>query len=867
VTAGQFDSLQAALLGRVVDRAELRGPHLRLLDAWQSSESGASIRCDVAALIGQVLKHHRATTGDNRHLDVRLDARGIDRSVLERAGLKSASLAGGFHRVTIDQDWGPAWLQGDLRWVTLATSSPARMRLDNGVSIETYARPEVPVRIDPAIRALAPSVVDYRSRTQASAVRTVALAPPGATIHVVLPTGSGKSIVGLAPGLLHPNTTTVVVVPTTALALDQERQTYARFPRAGLPSELAYYGDRPPAEKEAIKHRLAAGTQRVVFTSPEALVSGLAPALQQLASNGGLGYVVIDEAHLVRSWGLGFRPEFQLAAAVFSELQQVAAAAGHQPPKTVLMTATLSEEGLRLNETLFGGEQSLFVGSTFLRTELRYLLSLSASEDERHARIVEALLHLPRPVIVYTTRKDAAEQLRARLQEAGFGRTVAFHGDVGDHERLRILRDWSGDGKPTAVDVVIGTTAFGLGVDQADVRTVLHACVPGSLDRFYQEVGRAGRDGHSALSIWMAVPGVDRRDARRIEGATVIGDDKAWNRWESMRLKSQTTDHRDAGVLVVDTDVIPPHVVMASDQNRLWNRNTLMLLQRARILDLQPVPAPDLRRQYDESDEQWQQRWSQAWKVFRNHVVVRLDPAIGNLDRATFESALERVRREVDASESDSTERIDRLLDLDECWGTVIAEEYNFADTDGLAASQHVSASCSGCPAVHHHGPSDYQAARPIVPSPGVPQLARALSAALNVELHGRGSLIVTYPDNELRRTLGDVVQTCVNHGIRAILAASEVVDQPAIAGAHTLSPEGFVMVDVIEPSPQVIVVPTLIVVSPGSAIRRTWLPPTEGPARILLVPEGIRDLDWPDSTLAEARSPALRVNDFLRRV
>ena len=91
---------------------------------------------------------------------------------------------------------------------------------------------------------------------------------------------------------------------------------------------MAYYGDRAATEKEAIKERLRDGTQRVLFTSPEALVTGLAQSLRRLAARGELSHVVIDEAHLVRTWGLSFRPEFQVVASLIAELREVARAQG-----------------------------------------------------------------------------------------------------------------------------------------------------------------------------------------------------------------------------------------------------------------------------------------------------------------------------------------------------------------------------------------------------------------------------------------------------------------------------------------------------------------------------------------------------------
>lgn len=864
----QFEAVQRFLDGDLADREKLSGPHRRLLDAWVSDHPGAEIAGDVAALISQVLRHERDVTSIAvPRLKLNLDGRGITTDDLARSNLVCARYGTTQHVVTIGDTWAPEWLHGDPRWIDVACASPGCYRGGTSEAVSTYARPDTPVPVDPAVMAVAPDIRNYRSRTQASAIRTATLADPASTLHVVLPTGTGKSIVGLTPGVLRPNGNTVVVVPTIALALDQERSIQERFPGMNLPAELAYYGDRPEADKEAIRQRLRDGTQRVVFTSPEALVSGLTAPLHALAATGKLTSIVIDEAHLVRTWGLDFRPEFQLIGALVSEVRAIAAASGHKEPQVCLLTATLSEEGLELNDALFrGSEESIFIGSAFLRTELRYLMGASPSFEERLNRVVEAMQHLPRPAIVYVSQKSDAEDIVRRLRAAGFARTEAFHGDVQGPERLRILKGWSGAHGPTEIDTVVGTSAFGLGVDQSDVRTVVHACVPASVDRYYQEVGRAGRDGHAAVAVWLTAPG-DVGLGRHIEGSTLIGDGKAWARWETMRIRSAKAE-ADPGLLIVDTNVVPQGLVHQSGKNRLWNRNTLTLMERAGLISVEPTPPPNVVKGDDEDEADFERRRSAAWEEFSKQVRVRVAAGV-NLDLDTFEKRLRKLRAEIRATEKSSRVRIDRLLARSECWANVIASEYTLNEVGLMKATLSAAAACSGCPAEQHKHRPRYDAARPVIADAAMPCLNREVSNTLNDLSAGGNVVIVTYPGS-LRLALPNLVRRCVLHGIRGILASPSFAGVSAVtATAAQSAEEGFVMVDTVSSKvPQItFAVPTLILLDKEDHAGLSWINPSTGPLRVVVVPEDMNDPVKPGEKIRDYRTPVWDLKNFLRRI
>jgi len=169
----------------------------------------------------------------------------------------------------------------------------------------------------------------FISQGQQEAMRAVFCARPCSSLIINLPTGTGKSMIAYAPILMlpQPGSVSVVVVPTVALAIDQERQLRSLMEDCGLnvPPALAYHGGLAPDLKMDIKKRLRRGAQPIVFAAPESVVSGLCGPLYEAAERGYLRYFVVDEAHLVSQWGNEFRPEFQAMAGLRSDLL------GHSP--------------------------------------------------------------------------------------------------------------------------------------------------------------------------------------------------------------------------------------------------------------------------------------------------------------------------------------------------------------------------------------------------------------------------------------------------------------------------------------------------------------------------------------------------------
>ncbi|MFV1362551.1 protein DpdF [Mycolicibacterium elephantis] len=864
----ELELVQRALMGEAVDRSTLTGPFQRLVDAWQSRCEGPAIRSDVLSLLSQVLRHVLLTNRDYLpSLEVPLEMRGIATDDLPQFNLTAEHVFGGNQLIKPTGRWEPDWLQGDPRWIDHSVASPDCILYESAVPVSTNARgngPSIPA--DPAVTAIAPLVQTYRSPAQATALRTVALAPPGSTLHIVLPTGSGKSIVGIVPGLVEPDATTVVIVPTIALAIDQERQAATMYPGAALPRELAFHSGRTLEEKRAMRERLVAGTQRILFTSPESFVQNLAPQLRELSERGGLTYVVIDEAHLVYAWGLDFRPEFQLAASLISELRTLARARNRSELKTVLMTATLSADALRLNDELFASSRrSIFIGSTHLRTELRYLACNSESEEMRRGRFIEAMRHLPKPAIVYTTTRHDAVGLVELLRTTGFSRTAFFHGNVGHDERERILAGWSGADGATSIDIVVGTTAFGLGIDQSDVRTVVHACIPRSVDRFYQEVGRGGRDGHTAVSVWLPNPMVDFQSSR-VEISRLIGPEKGWNRWEALRLNRLDVAFSPSRSITIDLKTIPSHGDKDSEKNQRWNRNLITVLRHAGVIEVSPVHPPVVHREPHESDEEWEARLSFEWEKFRTNLDVRSTVALDE-DRVT--RAVEDVKKSVKERERLSFERIRRMLALDECWGQILAEEYSIDVPEVDGAELRPAPACSGCPAAGHQRDPHSPPAIPTNPAPIVPKLDWTLMPGLADEFMGHPTLVVTY-NKESRRLLPQAIATAVNGGISQVLYSRSLADTMVRRIVDAMSTRKLIIVSAtdVDRAGRKMTLPTSVIASETDHLS-PWLISTTSAAapRIVFAPAKTPAPNSPHMYLEDVIQPSMNIETFVRRL
>ena len=426
----------------------------------------------------------------------------------------------------------------------------------------------------------------YKSFEQKMAVHTALNLPPGHTLLVSQPTGGGKSLVtqmiaSSSDGL------TVVIVPTVALALDQYYA--ARHNMKNHEEIYCYRGDQSAQERVSIISALKHKSARVLFTSPEAIFKNqeLYRLLDEAATDRYLDNIVIDEAHVVPDWGVFFRPDFQISSITIRKWRRKSG----NHIRTFLLSATLSDEVVDTLFSLFGGEgQNAQVRCDALRHEPRYYFHSVKSREEQIEKTIEAMRLLPKPMVIYVLEPKEAKELQKRLRKEGFKNIPVFSGETKESDRDTILQGW----KENKFDVVVATSAFGIGVDKPDVRTIIHACCPENLSRFYQEVGRGGRDQLPSLSLFLPYQSQHdgQGDVRRALGLVnkrVLTVEQSINRWKGLLAHPSVQIYGD--ICFFDTSATPPTMTFeeaeyAGNRNIAWNVNLLLFLHRTGFIDL-----------------------------------------------------------------------------------------------------------------------------------------------------------------------------------------------------------------------------------------------------------------------------------------
>ncbi|MFD4370033.1 protein DpdF [Streptomyces sp. NPDC058486] len=669
----------------------------RLEDALAAQAAGHAQAAgwrDIAALTRQVLLE-AAARGNNTGLEVPLDPLLPSRQQWESMACRTLPTSRGLRIFALP--WHPRArtpqameaASKDLEQIFLGADSPQRRHLE-------------PQPADPYwIEAL--GYQQYVSVGQQQAARTVALAPPGSTTIVCLPTGHGKTAVVQASALLAGarGGVSVVVVPTVILALDMEARTQRLLASQGRHSptgRYAYTGGMEEDTKKKICDDIRTGRQRLLFTSPEAVVTALKKPLEDAAEAGLLQYFVIDEAHLVEHWGTGFRPEFQTMASHRRTWLRKAPAG--QAPVTVAMSATLTQQQVTLLEQLFSeAGQAEVVWASQLRHEPSYYVDFCPDASSRHDAVIDAIAMLPRPMVLYTTQVKDALAWADRLLSAGFQRVIHVTGKSSDDQRRTALEGWSGttpDGPVrTQFDVVVGTSAFGLGVDLTEVRTVIHACLPETTDRYYQEVGRAGRDGNPCIA-YMATAPEDQRIAETLNRSPQLTAERAWDRWRAMWLSRAATP---SGAHRISLEALPADMSEGYGQHRTWNERILNLMVRAGLITV-TVPEPP-QREDDETEKAWQDRSSAFYEVLGKQFDISLLDGQTN-DRPYFLEHFNQIRQQIIADQHTAAGRLQAILRSDRCWAQALAEHYRISHRGGTLPT---AVTCRGCPPCRKDGP------------------------------------------------------------------------------------------------------------------------------------------------------------------
>ena len=315
--------------------------------------------------------------------------------------------------------------------------------------------------------------------------RIVGAVLSGRDVLAVMPTGSGKSLCYQLPAVVLPGTT-IVVSPLISLMKDQVDELNRRGIRAGALHSMLDAG-----AKREVSDATRRGALRMLYVSPERFASG---AFSLLLAEIVVSRFVVDEAHCVSQWGHDFRPDYRRLAAGARLCRRADGQEGRPP--IAAFTATATAEVRDDIAALLDLDRPQLLVAGFDRPNI--YLRIKPTDEEEKDVLLPSLVR-GRRALVYTATRKTAEAAAGRLQSSAV-KAAVYHAGLKNDERMRVQDAFANGTLP----VVCATNAFGMGIDRPDVDAVVHYAIPGSVEAYYQEIGRAGRDGRPATAtlLW-----------------------------------------------------------------------------------------------------------------------------------------------------------------------------------------------------------------------------------------------------------------------------------------------------------------------------------------------------------------------------
>ena len=485
--------------------------------------------------------------------------------------------------------------------------------------------------------------------------------PAGYTSLISMPTGGGKSLVTQTLAYERDGLT-IVIVPTVSLAIDQERVAKEKIHSLNKDEEIFHYESGQNNISE-IAQSIRNKTAKLLFISPEALIKNeqFKTIITEANERKYIKNIIIDEAHIVVAWGDFFRVDYQCLGPWRKELMKTTLEI-----RTFLLSATFQDNTVNSLKKMFATNDNwIEIRCDSLRKEPRFIFTKAKNYTEKKQKVLEMVNLLPHPMILYVNAPYEAKRWKDFLESGNYGNVRTFTGETTSSERNELIRQWSND----EFDIMVATSAFGVGVDKPDVRSVIHLYVPESPDSYYQELGRGGRDGLNCLSV-MCVTDDDISSASN-HVSKVLTTPKLWGRWWSML--HNPMNQWQGGLIAIMASTKPNYNKInffeeGNDTDEKWNINVLLLLSRYEVIDIVGLDLDHLNR------------YIFTIKVLNELVIQENEKSFNLFDEIREKEANNTFKA---FTMKDAIEKRERL-----CWSTM------FYDTYPL-----VSEHCSGCEA------------------------------------------------------------------------------------------------------------------------------------------------------------------------